>query len=125
MVLQTVGEIWRLLNYSLLEPGAEERVLPAALHHGVAVVTNRPFINGEYFGVVKGRKLPEWASEFDCESWAQFSLKFVLSHPAVNCAITETANPKHAVDNLGTGTGRLPDEKMREMMRAEIASIVG
>ena len=113
------------VNYSLLEPGAEERVLPAALHHGVAVVTNRPFINGEYFGVVKGRELPEWASEFDCESWAQFSLKFVLSHPAVNCAITETANPKHAVDNLGAGTGRLPDEKMREMMRAEIASIVG
>ena len=64
---------------------------------GVAVTINRPFINGEYFSIVRGHELPEWASEFDCDSWAQFSLKFILSHPAVNCVLTETANPKHAV----------------------------
>ena len=93
------------VNYSLMEPEAEERVLPTAMDNGVAVTTNRPFINGEFFSLVRGRELPGWAAEFDCESWAQFSLKFILSHPAVNCVLTETANPKHAVDNLGGRDG--------------------
>ena len=77
---------------------------------------NRPFINGDYFDVVRGHDLPAWAAEFDCASWAQFSLKFILSHPAVNCVLTETANPEHAVDNLGAGVGGLPDETMRKKM---------
>ena len=79
----------------------------------LAVTINRPFINGGYFDIVRGKDLPGWAADFDCESWAQFSLKFILSHPAVNCVLTETANPKHAKDNLGAGFGRLPDEKER------------
>ena len=70
------------VNYSMLEPEAADRVLPLAHDKGVAVVTNRPFINGQYFSLVSGRQLPEWAQEFDCDSWAQFSLKYILVVPA-------------------------------------------
>jgi diketogulonate reductase-like aldo/keto reductase len=108
------------VNYSLLETESADRVLPMAMEKGVAVTINRPFINGDYFDIVRGHELPEWAADFDCESWAQFSLKFILAHPAVNCVLTETANPKHALDNLGAGFGRLPDEKERQKMLALI-----
>jgi len=104
------------VNYSLLEPEAEERLLPMAQEEGVAILVNRPFINGQYFQLVKGRELPAWAAEFDCHSWAQFSLKYILSHPAVTCVLTETSNTKHARDNLAGGLGALPDQKTRERM---------
>jgi len=104
------------VNYSMLETDAEERLLPMAHDMGIAVLINRPFLNGQYFSIVKGKTLPEWAEEFDCHSWAQFSLKFILANPAVNCVLTETANPKHAIDNLDAGFGRLPDEKTRKRM---------
>lgn len=110
------------VNLSPLETEAEERILPMALDAGVAVTINRPFINGEYFAIVRDKTLPEWAAEFDCRSWAQFSLKYVLSHPAVTSVLTETANPRHVVDNLGAGSGRLPDEKTRVRMRELIRS---
>ena len=113
------------VNYSLLETEAEEDVLPTAMELGVAVTINRPFINGRWFSIVRDRPLPAWAAEFDCESWAQFSLKFILSHPAVNCVLTETANPKHAIDNLGAGFGRLPDADMRKRMLAHVRSLPG
>lgn len=112
------------VNYSMLETEAEEEILPLAMELGVAVTINRPFINGRYFEVVRGHDLPDWAAEFDCESWAQFSLKFILSHPAVNCVLTETANPRHALDNIGAGFGRLPDEAMRGRMLEHMRSIV-
>jgi diketogulonate reductase-like aldo/keto reductase len=102
------------VNYSPLETEADRRVLPAAIDNGVAVTINRPFINGAYFDRVRGHDLPGWAAEFDCGSWAQFSLKFILSHPAVTCVLTETANPRHAADNIGAGFGRLPDERTRQ-----------
>ncbi len=109
------------INYSVMEPGAEDRLLPLARDLGMAVLINRPFMNGSYFGRVSGRTLPEWASEFDCESWAQFSLKYILAHPAVTCVLTETTNPEHMADNVGAGFGRLPDEatkrRMRELVR--------
>lgn len=109
------------VNYSLAEPQAAQRLLPLAADHGVAVNINRPFMNGRYFGLVKGMQLPDWAADFDCDSWAQFSLKFIVSHPAVNCVLTETADPKHAIDNLGAGYGGLPDlstqKKMLELIR--------
>jgi len=109
------------VNYSLVEPEAAERLLPLAADNGVAVNINRPFINGQYFGMVSGLQLPEWAAEFDCESWAQFSLKFIVANPAVNCVLTETADPKHAIDNLGAGYGGLPDlatqKKMLELIK--------
>jgi len=104
------------VNYSPLETAAERQVLPMALDKGVAVTINRPFINGEFFSRVRGHELPAWAAEFDCKSWAQFSLKFILSNPAVTCVLTETVNPKHALDNIGAGFGRLPDEKTRQRM---------
>ena len=112
------------VNYSMLETEAADRILPMAMDKGVAVTINRPFINGDYFDIVRGRELPGWAADFDCESWAQFSLKFILSHPAVTCVLTETANPKHALDNLGAGFGRLPDEQQRERMLSLIKSFV-
>lgn len=110
------------VNLSPLETEAEDRILPMARDKGVAVTINRPFINGQYFSIVKGRSLPAWAVEFDCTSWAQFSIKYILSHPAVNCVLTETANLEHLIDNLGGGFGRLPDAKTRVRMRDLVQS---
>ena len=110
------------VNLSPLETDAEARILPMARDMGIAVMINRPFVNGQYFGIVKGQPLPAWATEFDCTSWAQFSIKYVLSHPAVTSVLTETANPKHLRDNLGGGVARLPDEKTRVRMRELIQS---
>ena len=111
------------VNYSMLEPEAADEVLPLARDLGVGVLINRPFINGEYFSLVRGQVLPDWAAEFDCHSWAQFSLKYILGHPAVNSVLTETANPKHAVDNLSAGYGAMPDEATRECMRQLIVDL--
>ena len=111
------------VNYSPFETEAEDRILPLAMDMGVAVTINRPFLNGRYFDIVRGHDLPEWAAAFDCNSWAQFSLKFILSHPAVNCVLTETANPRHALDNLGAGYGRLPDEDERQRMLRHLRAI--
>lgn len=112
------------VNYSMLEPEAAERLLPLAMDNDVGVAISRPFINGEYFSIVRGHDLPEWAAEFDCNSWAQFSLKFILAHPAVTCVLTETANPRHALDNLGAGYGRLPDTAMQQRMLEHMRSII-
>ena len=112
------------VNYSMLEPEAADRVLPLAHDQGVAVVINRPFVNGQYFSLVSGRQLPEWAQEFDCDSWAQFSLKYILAHPSVNCILSETTKTKHAVDNLSAGFGRLPDESTRERMIGLVRSFM-
>ncbi len=104
------------LNYSMLEPVSGDRLLPLARDKGVAVVVNRPFVNGQYFALVRDRTLPSWAAEFDCQSWAQFSLKYILANPAVNCVLTETTKTQHAIDNLSAGFGRLPDERTRMRM---------
>ncbi len=111
------------VNYSPLEREAEERILPMAMDKGIAVNINRPFLNGDYFGKVSGQELPEWAAEFDCESWAQFTLKFSLSHPAVNCVITETSNPEHVIDNIGAGFGAMPDEATRGRIVTHLQSL--
>jgi aryl-alcohol dehydrogenase-like predicted oxidoreductase len=111
------------LNYSFTEPDAEQRLLPLAADKGVAVLVNRPFENGALFRRVRGMPLPEWAGEFDCGSWAQFSLKYVISHPAVTCVIPATSNPGHLVDNMGAGTGGLPDKRARHRMRALAATL--
>ena len=106
------------LNYSFTEPQAERRLLPLAADRGMAVMVNRPFENGALFARVRGRALPDWAATFDCESWAQFSLKYILAHPAVTCVIPATSNPRHLADNMAAGTGRLPGEAARQRMRA-------
>ena len=110
-------------NYSIVEREAEQRLLPAALDTGTAVIINRPFAAGGLFSRVRGVALPEWANEFNCKSWAQFFLKYVVSHPAVTCAIPATSKPKHLVDNMGAGYGRLPDEATRKRMRSVIDSL--
>ncbi len=110
------------VNYSVMEPLAEERILPLAQDLGLAVLTNRPFMNGGYFGRVTPHPLPEWAAEFDCESWAQFSLKYVLAHPAVTCVLTETSNPVHLEENMHAAFGRFPDDATKRRMRELVSS---
>jgi len=111
------------VNYSPFEREAEERILPLAMDKGIAVNINRPFQNGDYFKLVKGHELPEWAAEFNATTWAQFALKFILSHPAVNCVLTETSNPEHALDNISAGFGAMPDAETRERIFAHLKSL--
>ncbi|HET9492296.1 MAG TPA: aldo/keto reductase, partial [Methylomirabilota bacterium] len=106
------------VNYSLGEPEAERRLLPLARERGVAVLVNRPFVEGQLFRRVRGRSLPSWAAEFDCASWGQFFLKWILAHPAVTCVIPATAKPTHLADNMRAGTGALPDAATRARMAA-------
>lgn len=103
------------INYSLGEREAEQRVLPLAREMGIAVLINRPFQSGRLFRAVAGKELPDFATGF-AESWGQFFLKFIISHPAVSCAIPATSKPRHMVDNLRAGFGELPDEDMRKRM---------
>lgn len=103
-------------TYNFADRRVEERLLPLAADRGAAVVVNRPFDGGALFRTVQGRPLPPWAREFDCENWAQFFLKFILSHPAVTCAIPATRRPAHMVENMGALYGRLPDAETRRRM---------
>lgn len=104
------------INYSLGERESENRLLPMALDQKVAVIINRPFAEGALFRRVKGKPLPPWAAELGIQSWAQYFLKWIVSHPAVTCAIPGTGNPKHMQDNLGAGTGKLPNAQQRKQM---------
>ena len=103
-------------NYSLAEREAEQRLLAVAAETGTAVIINRPFAQGELFSKVKGREVPAWAAQFDCDSWAQFFLKYIIAHPAVTCVIPGTGKVRHMTDNLKAGAGRLPDERTRKRM---------
>lgn len=111
------------VNYSIDEPEADRRILPLARDRGVAVLINRPFGGGDLFRRVRSKPLPEWAAEFDCHSWAQFLLKWIVAHQALTCAIPATNNPEHLRDDLAAGTGRLPDAKMRQRMAEYVAAI--
>ncbi len=104
------------INYSLGERDSEKRLLPLAREKNVAVIINRPFAEGALFRQVKGKPLPPWAAELGIASWAQYFLKWIVSHPAVTCAIPGTGKPEHMKDNLGAGYGALPDEKARKRM---------
>jgi len=103
-------------NYSIRIRNAEKSLLNAARDSGTAVIINEPFETGSLFHIVKGKSLPAWAAEYDINSWGQFFLKYILSHPAVNCVIPGTSDPKHVADNMQAGYGRLPDEKTRKKM---------
>ena len=98
-------------------------MLPACLDAGVAVIVNRPFAQASLFGRVKGKALPAWAAEFDCTSWAQFFLKYLLGHPAVTCVIPGTSRVAHLQDNMQAGTGRLPDAALRKRMVQYLAQL--
>ncbi|HEX3532085.1 MAG TPA: aldo/keto reductase [Thermoanaerobaculia bacterium] len=108
------------INYSVAEPEAERRVLPLAREKGIAVLANRPLASGALLSRLGKRPLPGWAAEIDCASWAQILLKFVVSHPAITCAIPATAKPAHLRDNMAAGSGRLPDDALRARIAAEI-----
>lgn len=104
------------INYSIIEREAEQRILPLAAERGIAVLVNRPFAQSGLFSKVRGKSLPAWAKEIGCASWAQFFLKFVVSHPTVTCAIPGTSNVQHLIDNMQAGTPPLPDQATRERM---------
>ena len=104
------------INYSLGERESEQRLLPLAKEKNMAVIANRPFAEGALFRQAKGKSLPPWAKDFGIESWAQYFLKWIVSHPAVTCAIPGTGNPKHMQDNLAAGRGALPDAAARKQM---------
>ncbi len=110
-------------NYSMAEREAEARLLPACADSGTAVIVNRPFAQAGLFGKVRGKALPPWAADFDCTSWAQFFLKYLLGHPAVTCVIPGTRRVAHLTDNLQAGNGRLPDDATRRRMVKYLAQL--
>ncbi len=108
-------------NYSATTPDAENRLLPLCADRGVATLINRAFDDGKIFARVKDRPLPSWAADIDCTTWAQLLLKFVIAHPAVTCVIPATGKVRNLRDNLGGGSGRLPDARqlaqIKELVR--------
>jgi diketogulonate reductase-like aldo/keto reductase len=108
------------LTYNMLDRQAEEVLLPLAEEKGIAVIINRPFQRGGLFDKFEQYPLPAWANEIDCRNWEQFFLKFIISHPAVSCAIPATSQIEHLRENIEAGYGRLPDEAMRKKMLAYI-----
>jgi diketogulonate reductase-like aldo/keto reductase len=111
------------INYSLMEPEAEQRLLPLAQERRIAVIANRPFGAGDLFDKVRSKPLPGWAAEFDCRSWAQFFLKWIVANPAVTCVIPATDKPRHLEDNMLGGIGRLPDANIRQLMAEFVATL--
>jgi diketogulonate reductase-like aldo/keto reductase len=107
------------MNYSLDDRAAEARLLPLAAERGIAVLVNQPFGGGGLLRKLAGTPLPAWAADIGCASWAQVLLKYVVSHPAVTCAIPGTGRPQHMRDNVAAGVGIMPDAAMRRRMAAE------
>ncbi len=103
-------------TYNVLDREAERRLLPLAAERRLAVIVNRPFRRGGLFDLFQRHPLPSWAAEFDCANWAQFFLKFIVSHAAVTCAIPATTRPDHMRENMGAARGRLPDSDTRKRM---------
>jgi len=111
------------LNYSFAERDAEKRLLPLAAEKRLAVLVNRPLAAGNLFSRVRGKPLPAWSTELGCATWAQFFLKFVISHPAVTCAIPATSKVQHLTDNMRAAFGPLPDASARERMARYVAGL--
>jgi diketogulonate reductase-like aldo/keto reductase len=111
------------LDYSIGDRGPEERLLPLARERNIAILANRPFSTGGLFRMVAGKSVPDWAKEFSAQSWAQFFLKFIVSHPAVTCVIPATGDTAHLRDNMGAGLGRLPNEAERKRMADFFAAL--
>ncbi len=111
------------VDFALDNRDAGERIIPLAGDRCMAVMINLPFGRGRLFKAVQGKKLPEWAGEFDCQSWPQFFLKYIVSHPAITCAVPGMARPEYVVDNLGAARGRLPDGAARRKMEQFIDNV--
>lgn len=111
------------LTYNILDREAEQRLLPLAAERGIAVIANRPFRRGELVDRLEREPLPEWAQEIDCHNWPQFLLKFIISHPAITCAIPATSQVEHMHENMGAMTGRLPDDRWRRRMVDYVRSL--
>jgi len=111
------------LTYNILDREAEQRLLPLAADNGIAVIANRPFRRKALIRRFDGKPLPPWADDIDCTSWAQFLLKFVVSHPAVTCAIPATSRVDHMRENMAVGRGPLPDPAMRQRMADYVMSL--
>jgi diketogulonate reductase-like aldo/keto reductase len=111
------------LTYNIVDREAEERLLPLARDRGIAVIANRPFQEGELTRKLARHPLPGWAKEIGCTSWAQVVLKFIVSHPAVTCAIPATSRVDHVRENVAAGSGAMPDEAMRQRMAADVRKL--
>lgn len=111
------------LTYNPLDREAEQRLLPLARERGIALLANRPFREGALLKQLQRHALPDWAREVDCSGWPQFVLKFIVSHPAVTCAIPATSQVDHVRENMGAALGRMPDEAMRKRMAEHIAGL--
>lgn len=111
------------MTYNIVDRAAENSIIPVAVEQGVAVIANRPFREGRLFDLVQGKSLPSWASEFQCENWAQFFLKFLLANPGVTCAIPATSQLVHMKENMAALLGPIPDLKTREKMLRYFNSI--
>jgi len=111
------------VTYNIVDREVEERILPLARERRVAVIINRPFQRGALIDRFGKAPLPAWAADFDCKSWPQFLLKFIVSHPAVTCAIPATSRVDHVRENLGAAYGRLPDEATRTRMAAYVEKL--
>jgi len=113
------------VHYSIQMIAAEERVLPAAADHGVAVFVNMPLEKARLHKLVQGRSLPDFARELGIESWSEYFLKWVLAHPAVTAVLPSTSNPEHMVENMAALQGPLPDAELRKRMRTHLQSLPG
>ena len=110
-------------TYNLVDREAEQRLLPLARDRRMAVIVNRPFRQGDLLRRLERQPLPAWAAEIGCTSWAQFALKFIVSHPAVTSAIPATRRVDHVRENLAAASGALPDDAMRRRMAAYVAAL--
>ena len=108
------------INYSVAQREAEKRLLPRAESMGIAVIANLPLGGGKLLRRLRNKPVPPWAAEIGCTTWSQLLLKFVVSHPAITCAIPATSNPLHLRDNMRAGLGVMPDERMRSRIAAEL-----
>jgi diketogulonate reductase-like aldo/keto reductase len=111
------------ITYNVVDREVEHRILPLALERGIAVIANRPFQQGALLRAVEDRPLPSWSGEIGAASWAQFILKFIVSHPAVTCAIPATTQVAHVRENMSAAAGRLPDAVMRRRMAAHVDAL--
>jgi diketogulonate reductase-like aldo/keto reductase len=111
------------ISYNLLDREVEQRILPLAQERGIAVIVNRPFREGALLRQLSRHRVPGWAADIDCQHWAQVALKFVVTHPAVTCAIPATSQVAHLRQNMAAALGRMPDAALRQRMAREVAAL--